>query len=97
MALARLARSRVLPESEKDVGVPLDGRLDCVDDLVRAGESAVAFEILSDNLLDYGIRLTPDDFAEAASLAEALGVSRDRYVAPLQPLTARAEFGPRDC
>jgi hypothetical protein len=46
LALIALARVRVLPGPEENVGAPLGPRLDGVDDLVRAGEEEVAFEIL---------------------------------------------------
>jgi hypothetical protein len=91
MALARLTRSRVLPGPEENVGVSIDSRVDGVADLVRVGEIAIALEVLADNLLDYDIRLTQEDFDEASALAEALGVSRDRFVAPLRDLVVPAD------
>lgn len=86
IALTRLARTRILPGPEANIGVPIDSRMASIADLVAAGEVGVAFEILSDNLIDYDIRLTEDDFAEARAIATAIGIDHDRFVAPLLDL-----------
>lgn len=86
LALTRLARSRVLPGPEENVGVSIESRMGAVADLIRVGEVGVAFEILSDNLVDYDIRLTESDFEEASAVAVALGIEHGRFVDQLRHL-----------
>jgi hypothetical protein len=86
IALVQVARSRVLPGPEENIGVPIDTRMQGVLDLVNAGDAGVAFEVLSDSLLDYDIRLTEEDLTEVASVAATLGVDHERYVAQLRDL-----------
>jgi hypothetical protein len=89
--LRALPAAGCFQDPEENVGVSIDSRVDGVADLVRVGEIAIALEILADNLLDYDIPLTQEDFDEASALAEALGVSRDRFVAPLRDLVVPAD------
>lgn len=91
IALTKLARSRILPGPQENVGDPIDSRMEAVAHLVQAGETAVAFEILSDNLLDYDIRLTEDDFEEASAVATELTIDFHRYVTPLRELVVAAD------
>lgn len=86
MALVELARGRVRPEPEENVGLPIDVCMEGVADLVDADEIRVAFQILSYSLLDYDIRLTDDDFLEASAVAAGLGIALDRFVLPLRVL-----------
>ena len=78
LGLVSLARARVLPGPEENVGAPLGPRLDSVVDLVRAGEEIVAFEVLLDNLLDYDIPLSLSERDTARSVGLALSIAPER-------------------
>jgi hypothetical protein len=85
LALTNLARTRVLPGPEENVGAPLAPRLEVIAELVRAGELAVAFEILSDNLLEYDIPLSGVERNQAHELGTTLRADSKR-IAQLQDL-----------
>lgn len=78
LALTALARGRVLPGPEENVGAPLGPRLDGVAVLVRAGEEEVAFQILLDNLLDYDIPLSQVERDCARDVGSALAIEPRR-------------------
>jgi hypothetical protein len=84
-ALAETFIGRASPETNRSVGAPLDERIAQSLDLLDHGERVVAFENLGQNLYEYEIPISADEYEQLATVGREWNVAPDgwRFLAEL--------------
>jgi hypothetical protein len=78
-ALAAELMARTSPEADRIVGAPLDVRIADSLGLIDVGEPVIAFENLCQNLYEYEMPISADEYQRLAALGVQWGVAPDGW------------------